>query len=80
MAGKTVVITGASKGVGKEAATCMAMRGAKVILACKEQEKCIAVRRSIVDKTLNSEVYCSILDLGSQKSIREFIKRLDESK
>ncbi|XP_011689561.1 PREDICTED: retinol dehydrogenase 12-like isoform X2 [Wasmannia auropunctata] len=37
--GKTVVITGASDGIGKETARDLYARGARVILACRDMEK-----------------------------------------
>lgn len=75
-----MVITGATKGLGRSVAKEFAKRNARVILGCKDQDKCIGVRRKIVDSTGNSEVYCSLLDMSSIKSIQEFVGRLEESK
>lgn len=38
MEGKTVLITGANSGIGKETARDMAKRGARVIMACRTME------------------------------------------
>lgn len=44
MEGKTVLITGANSGIGKETAKDMARRGARVIMACRTMETAVAAR------------------------------------
>lgn len=78
MEGKTVVITGASDGIGKETAKDLAMRGAKVIMACRDMKKCESVRKEIVIESSNKYIYCRKCDLASMESIKQFAKRFNE--
>ncbi|KAK2586743.1 hypothetical protein KPH14_011775 [Odynerus spinipes] len=73
--GKVVIVTGANTGIGKEIAHELAARNAKVILACRDREKCNEARRKIVVDTMNKFVYCRECDLASQESIRKFVER-----
>ncbi|CAB3248670.1 unnamed protein product [Arctia plantaginis] len=73
--GKTVIVTGANSGIGKEVAWDFAVRGAKVFMACRNMEKCEAVRKDIVLESRNKFVYCRPCDLSSLESIRKFVER-----
>ncbi|MDZ8136678.1 MAG: protochlorophyllide reductase [Nostoc sp. DedQUE04] len=68
----TVVITGASSGVGLYAAKALAERGWYVVLACRDLAKAQKAAQS-VEIPYNS--YTSIhIDLGSLESVRQFVK------
>ncbi|XP_071801425.1 retinol dehydrogenase 13-like [Asterias amurensis] len=75
--GKTVIITGANCGIGKETAKDLARRGGHVILACRDEKKAEKARREIVDDTGNQDVVVRKLDLASLKSIREFAQQIN---
>ena len=47
--GKTVIVTGASSGIGQETATMLAARGASVVLAARRRERIDALAASIRD-------------------------------
>lgn len=72
MTGKTVVITGANTGIGKETALDLAKRKAKVILACRDPEKGKKAASDIIKKSGNPNVVFRRLDLASFDSIRTF--------
>ncbi|XP_037133805.1 retinol dehydrogenase 13-like isoform X1 [Syngnathus acus] len=76
--GKTVIITGANTGIGKETAQELAKRGGRIIMGCRDMEKCEAAAKEIRGNTLNPHVYACHLDLASVKSIREFADRIKE--
>lgn len=72
MEGKTVIITGANSGIGKETAKDLARRGARVIMGCRNLETAKGVQEEIIKETGNQNVILKKLDLSSQKSTREF--------
>ncbi|XP_032222184.1 retinol dehydrogenase 11 [Nematostella vectensis] len=76
--GKTVVVTGANTGIGKETALDLAARGARVIMACRNLDKGKAALREIQERTGSQKVVLEYLDLASLRSVREFAKRVTE--
>ena len=71
--GKTVIVTGANTGIGKETTNNLINRGATVIMACRDLVKGNQAADDIKVSTGNSDrVHVRKLDLGSMKSIREF--------
>lgn len=71
--GKTVLITGANTGIGKEAAKELARRGGRIILACRDLEKAKKARDEIIESTKNENIIIKKLDLLSFSSVREFV-------
>lgn len=71
--GKTVVITGANCGIGKETALDMAIRGATVVMACRDVQRSQSSLHEIREKSRNSNVFLMTLDLSSLESIRKFV-------
>lgn len=70
--GKTVVITGANTGIGKETAVDLAARGARVIIGCRNMEKGKEALKEIQDRSKNTNVFLEKLDLASLESVRSF--------
>ncbi|XP_022085672.1 retinol dehydrogenase 11-like [Acanthaster planci] len=70
--GKTVIITGANTGIGKETAIDLAHRGARIILACRSETRGLIAEREIRETTGNSHVHFMRLDLASLESVKEF--------
>lgn len=75
MSGKTVIITGASRGIGKETARELCRRKARVILACRDVNKARATAEEIGRDTGVRPV-CMCLDLCSFASIRQFASQV----
>lgn len=69
---RNIVITGATSGIGKEAALALAKHGARIILPVRNMVKGEEVKRQILDETGNTEVDILFCDLASFDSIRIF--------
>ncbi|XP_068199952.1 retinol dehydrogenase 12-like [Antennarius striatus] len=74
---RTVIITGANTGIGKETAIDLAKRGAKIIMACRDMEKAQAAMKEVTESSGNQNVVCMKLDLGDTNSIREFAEAIN---
>uniref|UniRef100_A0A8C2DSB5 Protein transport protein Sec61 subunit gamma n=2 Tax=Cyprinus carpio TaxID=7962 RepID=A0A8C2DSB5_CYPCA len=75
---KTVIITGANTGIGKETARDLAKRGARVIMACRDLEKAEAARKDLIEDSGNQNIVANKLDLSDTKSIRAFAELINK--
>lgn len=73
MTGKVVIVTGANGGIGFETSKDLASRGAKVILACRNERLGKEAEKRIRDETNNNHVIFMKLDLNSLDSVRGFV-------
>ena len=68
----TVVITGASSGVGLQAARALSQKGWYVVMACRNLSKAENAAKSLV---MEPDSYTVMhIDLGSLESVRQFVK------
>ncbi|XP_056914410.1 retinol dehydrogenase 12 isoform X1 [Takifugu flavidus] len=74
--GKTVLITGANTGIGKETALDLARRGARVIMACRDVDKGEEAAAGIRGAYPPALVEVRELDLADTCSIRAFAETL----
>ncbi|KAI3354793.1 hypothetical protein L3Q82_004608 [Scortum barcoo] len=76
--GKTVIITGANTGIGKETARDLARRGARIIMACRDLERAEEAKTEILEDTGNENMVIRKLDLSDTKSIRAFAELINK--
>lgn len=70
--GKTVIVTGANRGVGKEIVSKLASRGARVILACRDVNAAEKAKEEILDGVSSAHLEVMKVDMESFSSIRSF--------
>ena len=73
---KTVLLTGATDGIGKQTAFILAEKGATLLLHGKDQNKGIDVRNAIIEKTNNKNIFYFNADFTSFKQIKTLVDKI----
>ena len=74
--GKTIVVTGANTGLGFEAARALSARGARVIIACRDDRKAADALSRIREAEGDVDISSVTLDLGDLESVRNCASEL----
>jgi NAD(P)-dependent dehydrogenase (short-subunit alcohol dehydrogenase family) len=74
--GRTAVVTGANSGIGYETARALAAKGARVVLACRSEDKGRDAERRVRAAAPAADVRFEPLDLGALASVRAFAEKL----
>jgi NAD(P)-dependent dehydrogenase (short-subunit alcohol dehydrogenase family) len=77
--GKTVAITGANSGIGLMAARMLAAKGARVLMACRDQTKGTQAIDTILGESKKAQVELFELDLASLKSVERCARQLERA-
>ncbi|MBO4468418.1 MAG: SDR family NAD(P)-dependent oxidoreductase [Clostridia bacterium] len=78
--GKTVLITGATGGVGLKTAELMVFLKARVIMACRNLEKAEGVKEKLLGEYPDAKIEIMLLDLADTRSIDLFVGKIDNDK
>jgi NAD(P)-dependent dehydrogenase (short-subunit alcohol dehydrogenase family) len=70
--GRTAIVTGANTGIGYETARMLALRGANVVLACRNLDKAEAARTRILAEKPSGSLTVQPLDLSDLDSVAAF--------
>lgn len=70
-----ILFPGGNSGIGKDTAVAMAMRGARVVIACRDPDKAEKAVREIRFKSHWLNVSHMELDLANLQSVRDFCRR-----
>lgn len=71
MKGKICMVTGANSGIGFAAAKGLAIKGADVVMVCRNRERGEEARREMIRQTGNDRIELLLCDLSSLQSVRE---------
>jgi short-subunit dehydrogenase len=72
LSGKTIIVTGGNSGLGYESVKAFALKGATVVLACRNLEKGEKAQSEIMKENPAGEIKLMQLDLANLASVREF--------
>lgn len=75
----TVIVTGATSGIGKETARVLALRGAKVIIPSRTLESGMKLKESLLEQNPNAKFQVEEMDLSSLDSVDSFARSFKSS-
>ncbi|MBT1174687.1 SDR family NAD(P)-dependent oxidoreductase [Bifidobacterium sp. LC6] len=75
-AGKVILVTGASSGIGKQTALALAVQGYTVIMHGRNPKKTQEVRDWVEQRTGNRNVYAHVADLSLMSEVVRFAKEI----
>ena len=77
--GKTVIVTGATSGIGFATAFYLAKRGATVVLACRDHKKSDYIVNYLKKYAKNDQIFFEHLDLASLSSVKQFSTNIKDN-
>lgn len=71
---KVALVTGASRGIGKETAILLASHGASVAICARNQQDCDEVV-NYIKATFNTPVFAGVCDVGNEQDVKQFVEK-----
>lgn len=71
---KVALVTGASRGIGKETAILLASHGASVAICARNQQDCDEVA-NYIKETFNTPVFAGVCDVGNEQDVKQFVEK-----
>ncbi len=78
LAGKTVLITGATSGIGLKTAEILLYLGAEIIMACRNGQKAAGIREQLMAEYPDARIRTMRLDMADFHSIDAFAEQLPD--
>jgi NAD(P)-dependent dehydrogenase (short-subunit alcohol dehydrogenase family) len=72
LTGRCAIVTGANSGIGLQVAVALARKGARVVLACRDERRGREAQERVRSASGNRAVEMRLLDLSRLASVREF--------
>ncbi|MFK8009493.1 MAG: oxidoreductase [Saprospiraceae bacterium] len=79
LSGKTAIVTGSNTGIGYETALDLYQKGAKVYIACRNEEKALNAIKRMKAQGGTGELVYGHLDLASLSSVKDFSDKVLET-
>ena len=78
LTGKTILISGANQGIGKEIATYAAAKNANVYMLCRNQERAQSAQEEIQNLTNNPNVNILLADVSEPAQIKRIVDEFEK--
>lgn len=79
LSGKTAIVTGANSGLGFEISKVLASKGARVVMACRDEYKAKIAADEIRKGNHNADVMVRSLDLANLASVEQFVAEFNSA-
>jgi NAD(P)-dependent dehydrogenase (short-subunit alcohol dehydrogenase family) len=76
LAGKTAVVTGSTKGIGRGIAECLAAAGAQVVVSSRSQDDCDGTAAQLAARYPQTSCYGVRCDVADTESVRSLVERV----